>query len=236
MSDEAGAPKRPSKRHQPKGLAILHEDRDLLVIDKSAGLLTMSPDSPSERTAHFLLNEYVRKGNSKSRNRVWIVHRLDKATSGLLVFAKSEEAKRFLQDQWQAFTKTYLAVVEGAPPQPEGVRESYLAENKAFVVYSVDDPSRGKLAVTRWKTLRQAGGRSLLEIGLETGRKNQIRVHCAELGCPVVGDGKYGHGRAGRRLGLHAATLRFQHPHSQQWLSFDAPPPEDFKALMKGRG
>lgn len=231
-----GAIKPPSRRHWPKGLAILHEDRDILVVDKASRLLTVSPDAPSERTAHFLLNDYVRKGNPKSKNRVWIVHRLDKDTSGVLVFAKSEEAKRFLQDEWQSFTKTYYAVVHGVPANKEGVVRSYLAENRVFVVYSVDNPADGKLAVTRYKVVREASERSLLEIELETGRKNQIRVHCAEMGCPVVGDKKYGARKAGsHRLALHAARLTLVHPFTKAWMTFEAPLPDDFRNLLRGR-
>ena len=132
--------KRPTKKYQPKGLSILYEDRDILVVDKMSGLLTVGTERVRDNTAFFLLNEYVRKGNPKSRNRVFIVHRLDRETSGILVFAKSEEAKRFLQDQWQKFDKTYYAVVHGHMEDDEGESTegeitSYLVENSAFKMY-----------------------------------------------------------------------------------------------------
>ena len=116
------------KRYHPKGLTILYEDHDILVIDKSSGLLTMGNEKASVNTAHYLLNDYVKKGNSKSKRRIYIVHRLDRDTSGVLIFAKSDQAKRFLQDNWSDFTKTYFAVVEGSLSAKEDTISSYLVE------------------------------------------------------------------------------------------------------------
>jgi RluA family pseudouridine synthase len=224
----------PSKRHQPKGLSILYEDRDILVVNKACGILTVSNEKVREKTAYYLLTDYIRKGNSKSRNRLFIVHRLDRETSGVIVFAKTEEAKRYLQDNWQEFQKTYYALVEGTPPQQEGIITSYLVENEVHKMYSVKDPTRGKLAKTGYKVVKQAHGCSLLEINLLTGRKNQIRVHLSENGCPVVGDRKYGNKRVGsKRLALHAESLTIRHPHSHEPMTFTADVPFYFASLMK---
>ena len=131
--------KRPPKRHQPRGLSILYEDRDILVVDKVSGLLTVSNEKVRCNTAYYLLNDYVRKGNQKSRHRVFIVHRLDRDTSGVIVFSKNENAKRYLQEEWQGFQKKYYAIVHGTLPEKEGVITSYLAETRAHKMYSVGD-------------------------------------------------------------------------------------------------
>ena len=159
------------KRYQPKGLSILYEDRDILVADKENGLLTVSNEKVKENTAYYLLNDYVRKGNQKSTNRIFIVHRLDKDTSGVIVFAKNQNAQRYLQDEWPDFKKTYYAVVHGTLAAKEGVITSYLAENSVHKMYSVDDARKGKLAKTSYKVLRESKRYSLLEIDLLTGRK-----------------------------------------------------------------
>lgn len=223
------------KRHQPKGLSILYEDRDILVVDKAGGLLTVSTEKVRNNTAYYLLNEYVRKGNRKSRRRVFIVHRLDRDTSGVLVFAKSEDAKRYLQGEWQRFRKKYYALVHGTLPEREGVITSYLAENRARRMYSVTDPRKGKLARTAYRILKESAKYSLLEIDLLTGRKNQIRVHLADKGCPVAGDKKYGAGDKGaKRLILHAASITISHPHSKEKMTFTTEVPPCFESLMKG--
>lgn len=221
-------------RHQPKGLTILYEDRDILVVNKVSGLLTVSSDKVRDKTAYFLLTDYVRKGNPKSRNRIFIVHRLDRETSGVIIFAKHEEAKRALQDNWSKVEKRYYALVEGAPPESEGLITSYLAESSAHKMYSVSDSTRGKLAKTGYRVVKQSKGCSLLEIELLTGRKNQIRVHLSENGCPVVGDRKYGNKRLGsKRMGLHAASLTITHPHTQKRMTFTAELPHYFSSLMR---
>lgn len=214
------------------GLEILHEDRDIIVVSKSAGLLTMGTGRDGGRTAHAALMDYVRKGNPKSRQRVFIVHRLDRDTSGALVFARTEEAKLTLQENWATAEKVYLALVDGHPDPSEGTISSHLAENTARRVYSTNKPNQGRLAHTRYKLLKTVGTRSLLEITLLTGRKNQIRVHLADRGWPIVGDSKYGHKiRRAKRLALHSHTLSFDHPYSGERLSFTAPVPDSFHAM-----
>ena len=227
--------KRPPKRYQPKGLSILYEDRDILVVDKVSGLLTVSSEKVRDNTAYYLLNEYVRKGNRKSRRRVFIVHRLDRDTSGVIVFARNEKAKRFLQEEWQGFEKKYYTLVHGTMPDKECVITSYLAENSVHRMYSVADPGKGKLAKTGYKVLRESSKYSLLEIDLLTGRKNQIRVHLADKGCPVAGDKKYGKKEKGiKRLTLHAASLTIVHPFSKEKMTFSTKVPAYFESLMKG--
>lgn len=222
------------KKYHPRGLSILYEDHDILVVDKVNGLLTVSTEKVKENTAFYLLNEYVRKGNSKSRNRVFIVHRLDRETSGVLVFAKNEPAKRYLQDTWEDVKKTYYAVVHGSLPKKEDVITSYLAENRAHKMYSVEDPKKGKLARTGYKVLKESKQYSLLEIDLITGRKNQIRVHFSELGCPVVGDKRYGEKEKGiKRLALHAASLTIAHPATKERMTFETKVPAYFESLCK---
>lgn len=225
--------KAPPKRFHPKGLSILYEDHDILVADKTSGLLTMGNDKVRENTAYFLLNNYVRKGNQKSRSRVFIVHRLDRDTSGLIVFAKSEEAKQYLQDEWANFKKKYYAVVDGVLEEKQGEISSYLAENAAYRMYSVKDPAKGKFAKTGYKVLRESATHSLLEIDLYTGRKNQIRVHLADIGHPVTGDKKYGQkGKGIKRLALHATSLALTHPHSKEPMLFETKIPGYFKSLV----
>lgn len=233
MAQPHNAP-RPAKKHHPRGLPILHEDRDILIVDKPAGLLTIGTDREKTKTVHFMLNDYVRKGNAKSRNRVYVVHRLDRETSGILLFAKSEEAKRFLQEHWDQTDKQYLAIVHGLLTDKEGTISTYLAENSALKVYSTPNPAKGKLAHTAYQVLQESNGFSLVEIHLITGRKHQIRVHFAEMGHPVAGDKKYGAGHpAFKRLALHARSLAFIHPFSGKQMRFDLGMPEDFVRLFR---
>ena len=224
---------KPSKKHEPKGLAILYEDQDILVVSKASGLLTVSTDREKDKTAHFLLNDYVKKGNARSMNRVFIVHRLDKDTSGILVFAKNEKVKRYLQDEWGAFNKKYFAVVHGKLHDKEGIITSYLVENKVHRMYSVKDTGKGKFSKTGYKVIKESGKYSLLEIHLFTGRKNQIRVHLAERGHPVVGDNMYGRTDKGiKRLTLHAASLTISHPLTNEKMIFETEIPLYFKTLV----
>jgi tRNA pseudouridine32 synthase/23S rRNA pseudouridine746 synthase/23S rRNA pseudouridine1911/1915/1917 synthase len=216
-----------------RGLTLLYEDRDILVVDKPAGLLTVGTDSDKSCTAYFALTDYVRKGCTRSRNRIFIVHRLDKETSGVLVFAKNEESQHALQEDWPNTKKTYLAVVRGTCEKQSETITTYLAENKAHVVYSTADPAQGKLSHTAYRVLKQTKGLALLEVDLLTGRKNQIRVHLAGIGHPIVGDRKYGRPKDSHaRLALHAKTISFKHPFSGKQLTFSARVPGYFSKLV----
>ena len=221
---------------------ILFEDDDVIVIEKPAGLLATHTKlvgrlaRESQLTAENLLNDYVRKGQAKSKKRVWLVHRLDRETSGVMMFAKSEEVAEKFRADWASLTeKTYRARVEGLLEEESGTFKSYLLEDAdGYRVRSVAAPdarrtSRSartpKLARTEWRRISTTDGTTLVEVKLKTGRKNQIRVHFSEAGHPVIGDEKYGGERASR-LYLHALSLRFRHPRTGEWLEFTAPPPK----------
>jgi 23S rRNA pseudouridine1911/1915/1917 synthase len=222
----------PTGKFLPGGLALIHEDRDIIVVDKPAGLLTISTEREKSRTAYFILTDYVRKGVAKSRNRVFIVHRLDRETSGILIFAKNEEAKFRLQSLWQDTKKRYLAVVHGRCEKQAETITTYLAENQAHGVYATRDPRKGKLSQTAYKVLKQTKDYSLLEIALLTGRKHQIRVHLAGIGHPVVGDDRYGKEHKRQRLALHAYSISFKHPFSGEPLTFETKVPPFFNTLV----
>jgi RluA family pseudouridine synthase len=226
-------PSRPKTKSLPQGLVIIHEDRDIIVVDKPAGLLTMGTDKEKSRTAYFILTDYVRKGFARSRNRIFIVHRLDRDTSGILVFAKNEEAKLRLQGQWEETKKKYLAVVHGKFENSSGTISTYLLENKAHNVYSTSDATKGKLSHTAYKVLKETKDLALLEVDLLTGRKHQIRVHLAGIGHPVVGDKRYGKGNEPRTpLALHARSISFRHPFSGEQLTFETEVPGYFNKLV----
>jgi len=234
MHDQTPLLKKPSAKHQPKGLTILYEDQDIIVVNKINGLLTMGTEREKENTAYFHLTDYVRKGNPRSRNRIFIVHRLDRDTSGVLVFAKTEQVKRFLQDNWKDFTKKYIAVVHGQLSEKEGIITSYLVENSAKRMYSVNNPEKGKFSKTGYKLLKENAKFSLLEINLFTGTKNQIRVHFSEKGHPVAGDKIYGESEKGiKRLALHSKSLSFIHPFTRKDLTFETEVPPYFYELVK---
>lgn len=223
----------PGDRLLPLGLVLVHEDRDIIVVDKPAGLLTIATDKDKERTAYYVLTDYVRKGCAKARNRVFIVHRLDRETSGILVFAKSEAVQERLQGQWDQTEKKYLAVVHGHLEKPAETISTYLAENSVLIVYSTADPAKGKLSHTAYRVLRETKEFSLLEVSLLTGRKHQIRVHLNGIGHPIVGDKKYGKKPDPHpRLALHAHTITFPHPFSGQPMTFSAKVPGFFRALV----
>jgi len=222
-----------STRFLPQGLKILYEDLEILVVDKPAGLLTVATKTEKLHTAHFALTDYIRKGSARSRKELHVVHRLDRQTSGVLVFAKTETAKLNLQGGWKDTEKTYLAVVHGRLAKPSGTLTSYLTENKTRqFVYATTDTARGKLSRTRYAVLRETKRFTLLEVHPLTGRKNQIRVHLADLGHPVVGDRKYGKGERCERMALHARAIAFNHPFSGKRLVCEAAVPEYFDRLI----
>lgn len=214
-------------------LRILYEDDDIIVIDKEAGLLTITTGSGIDTTAVSLLKDYVQK--QSPYNKIYTVHRLDQLTSGILVFAKNSEAQHRLRDNWRDMVtkRTYVAVVEGKMDEPEGKISSWLTENKKnYMMYSSSVDNGGKLAITKYKVLQTADQFSLLELELETGRKNQIRVHLKDLGHPIVGDRKYGSSTSIGRIALHARVLEFYHPTSGEIMHFETPVPKLFLRLL----
>jgi 23S rRNA pseudouridine1911/1915/1917 synthase len=216
------------------GILLRHEDEAVIVIEKPAGLRSIASEAESEATAYALLTSHVRRGNPRSRERVWIVHRLDQETSGLMVFARTEAAKRVIQDSWESAKKIYRAVIEGAPPRESGVLISYLDEADRFRVRVAPEGPQTRRAVTRYRVEQRTPDRARLELELETGRRHQIRVQLAEAGCPIVGDKRYGaQTNPVRRVALHASELRFRHPVSGLEMRFVSPLPGEFGVLMK---
>lgn len=216
-------------------IKILFEDESIIVIDKKAGLLSISTQKEIEKTAYSLLSEYVKRKNP--RLRIFIVHRLDKQTSGVMIFAKNQDVKIKLQQNWHEMIieRTYSVVVEGFVEQKEGTITSWLKENKMYKMYSVKTPDNdSRKAITHYKVEKQNSDYSLLTARLDTGRKNQIRVHFFDLGFPVVGDIKYGatHNPI-KRLGLHAASIQFIHPVTNKKMLFDLPIPKEFLRLVQ---
>ena len=215
----------------PPGLAILHEDDDVIVVLKSHGLLTVATERERETTAQAYLNAYLKE---KGGERIHVVHRIDRETSGVLVFAKNFAAREALKEKFAAHDveRVYIAVIEGELDPPRGTIRSHLRERKDLRMESVDAHPDAKLAVTHYRTIETNGSYSLLEIRLETGRKNQIRTHLAEAGHPVIGDRMYGSTvNPIGRLGLHAKTLGFAHPTTGKKLVFTAPVPKAFARL-----
>ncbi len=215
-----------------KDLDIVYEDPYLLVIDKHPGLLSMS-NNTRQLTAQTVLNRYLEKGGG--RNTSHIVHRLDRDTSGLMVYAKDVQTQQTFVDGWQELVtdRRYIALVEGVFEKPQGCVRSWLTEDKRFITHSSPTDNGGKYAVTHYNVLTSSNGYSLVECVLETGRKNQIRVHMAELGHPVVGDAKYGSKNDPmRRLGLHAYMLSFIHPVTGKRLRFETPVPACFEKCL----
>lgn len=214
-------------------LKIVYEDNDIIVVNKGYGLLSMGTDKIKDGTAYSLLRDYVKRKDP--RNKLFIVHRLDRDTSGLMMFAKTMQAKEAMQHNWNnmVLERRYVAVITNGPLDPqEGEIRSYLTENAAHEVYSTTEPGKGQLAVTYYRTLRNRGKYSLVELSLATGRKNQIRVHMKEAGHPIAGDRRYGAPASPiHRLALHAQTLRFVHPVSRRDMSFATPVPAAFDKL-----
>ena len=217
-----------------KELDIVFEDPYLFIIDKHPGLLSMSNNS-RQQTVQTVLNRYLEKGGG--RNTSHLVHRLDRDTSGLMVYAKDVQTQQSLINSWQqrVTDRRYLALVKGEFQQPRGRIQSWLTEDKKFITHSSPVDNGGKYAVTHYNVLASSNGYSLVECELETGRKNQIRVHMADLGHPVVGDRKYGSDEDPmRRLGLHAYMLCFTHPVTGKHLRFETPVPYCFEKLLGG--
>ncbi len=211
----------------PRDLKIVFEDEAIIVIDKPANLLSIATNDERRHTAYARLTDYVRKGDPRSRERVWIVHRLDRETSGLMIFARTPQAKDVLQGGWNDVEKQYKAVTEGCPPLEEGVLVSHLDESHPGKVFSAPPGEKTREAKTHYRVLKRGAKYTLVELALETGRRHQIRVQLADIRCPIIGDEKYG-GRTdpAKRLGLHSCLLRFPHPMTQEPLCFESPLPD----------
>lgn len=233
MEDNRKIFKMPPKRFQPRGLHVLYEDHDILVVDKANYILSVGTDQIKENTAFYQLTSYIRKGNVKSRNRLYVVHALGKNISGVLLFAKNEKAKLFLRNEWDNFKKTYCAVLHGNLPEKEGLIVSTLAENKLHKMYSLKELNNDNLAKTKYKVLKESLLYSLVNIELYTRRKHQICTHFSEKGFPVVGDKIYGdNDKTANRLLLHAETLTILHPFTKKKMVFTSKIPAFFKAIL----
>lgn len=219
--------KGPRDRVEPP-FPILFEDAALIAVEKPAGLLSISTETEKDGTLYYLLNEYL-QWRTFGREHAYIVHRLDREVSGVLLFAKSTELKQTVMDQWPNAVKVYTARVEGLPPQPEDTLVAHLRENRAHVVYA-DEPGKWtKEAVTHYKFIKKVGSGALLEVRLGTGRHQQIRAQLSGMGCPIAGDKKYGaQSRLHGRIALHASQLEVDHPVTGERLTITSPIPGFF--------
>jgi tRNA pseudouridine32 synthase/23S rRNA pseudouridine746 synthase/23S rRNA pseudouridine1911/1915/1917 synthase len=212
----------------PLKIEVIYEDNDFVIIDKPQGLLSVATDTQLDRTAHAILKDHYNQ-------RVYVVHRLDQDTSGVMVFALNKEALEKLKVKFAKhdIQRCYTAIVEGSMDGHKGTWQEYLLEDDQ---YHVRVNPEGELAITHWQIERAADKYSRLAVTLETGKKNQIRVHCAHAGHPVIGDSKYGaKTNPIKRLGLHAHLLAFKHPTSDKWMEFRSPIPESFEKLLPAR-
>ena len=218
---------------QPEGLTIVFEDPYIIIIEKQAGLLSIATATEKEQTAYSILSEHVKKRDQK--NKIFVLHRLDRDTSGVMMFAKSEKIQQLLQNAWKeaVLERSYVAVVEGLVTKEQGTITSWLTESKAFIMYSSRTPNDGQKAVTHYKVLKTNKNYSLLEVNLETGRKNQIRVHMKDIGHSIIGDKKYGATKHPiGRLGLHARVLAFTHPVTGEEVRYETDIPKVFLSLF----
>ncbi len=211
---------------------VLYEDQDLIVIDKPAGISTSNIDG--SKNVQDILSEFL-KEQSKGKIRSYVVHRLDKEVSGIVLFAKSKEIMDAVKDKWEETEKHYYALVEGSPEQPEGTIKSWLIEDNQQKVHSTRERPDAKLAVTNYKLIRKVNEYTLLDIQTLTGRKNQIRVQLSDIGCPIVGDRKYGASAEFiRRVRLHAYSLSFPHPVTGKDINVESPMPGGFLNVKEG--
>ena len=227
-------------RKLPSAMSIIYEDEDFIAVNKPAGLLSVESDKNTECAYGYLLNYMAAQGKN---NRPYILHRIDKETSGVLVFAKDIRVHSMLKMHWneQVQLREYYAVVEGIPEPEKDTLTTYLKENKNNIVYSTKDPT-GQKAITHYERLQDNGQYALLRVQIDTGRKNQIRVQMQELGTPIVGDDKYGKLKDGTmvknplgRLGLHASKLSFIHPVSKELITITAGQPAEFRTMFSER-
>ena len=211
-------------------LKILYEDKFIIVIDKPSGLLTISTEKEKEKTLFHQVYEYLKQKNKN--NKVFVVHRLDKDTSGIVIFAKDIQTKSFLQNNWDKFKRNYVAVVEGHT-QEKGILKNYLMETKTHLTYIVDD-NKGKLAITEYEKVLENDKYTLLSVNIKTGRKNQIRAQFANIGNPIVGDKKYGTKKNPiGRMALVANTIEFIHPKTNEKMTIDIDIPKCMLNLFK---
>ena len=225
--------KRNQQTFKSRYVKIVYEDRWLIVVEKQTGILSMAAGH-SSLNVKSVLDDYFRKSRQKCTAHV--VHRLDRDTSGLMVYAKDMETEQILEHNWHqiVYDRRYVAVVSGEVGPDEGTIQNWLKDNKAYITYSSPVDNGGKLAITHFHVLDRTTEHSLVEYRLETGRKNQIRVHSADMGHPVCGDAKYGNGDDPlHRLCLHAYVLCFTHPRTSERLEFDTPIPVAFRQLFK---
>ncbi len=216
-----------------KKLKIVYEDKYILVINKPEKLLTVSTLNEKEETLYFKVRLYLKRKNKK--NKVFIIHRLDFDTSGLIVFAKSEEVKNIMQDNWDKVIRRYMGIVVGHPKKDKETLKNYLQETKTNYVYVINDKS-GKFAITSYSKVKETKDYTLLDIDIKTGRKNQIRVQLNNIDCPILGDTKYNpKGVKAKRLYLHAYYLEFPHPKTNELLKFELDVPKDFLEIMRQR-
>lgn len=214
-----------------KKLDIIYEDKELIAINKPSGLLTVSTDKEKEKTLYREVADYEKKKHKS--NKVFIINRLDKDTSGVVLFAKNQKLKKLFQDNWNELVKTrnYIAIVEGKT-DTEGTIKSWLKETKTFITYSSDKENDGKLAITTYKKIKSNSKYTLLNIEIFTGRKNQIRVHMKDINHPIVGDKKYGSKIPNKRMMLHANILEVYHPINQKLYIFECEYPKEFKTFF----
>lgn len=214
-------------------IKIIYQDKAIIVVDKPSGLLTMATAKEKEKTLFAKVINYEKEKNKS--NKVFIVHRLDKDTSGVIVFAKTELVKRKLQDDWEKMAKYrgYVAIVEGVPEKEEATLKSWLKDNITFMTYSSNKPNDGKEAITHYKIIKKNKRFSMLDINIKTGRKNQIRVQLSDIGHPILGDKKYGAVKDNlRRLALHANKLELIHPITNEVMTFTSKVPNNFNDLF----
>jgi 23S rRNA pseudouridine1911/1915/1917 synthase len=208
---------------------VFYEDENLIVIDKPAGIATSSIDGSTN--IQRIISEFL-KDMSKGKTRTYVVHRLDKEVSGVLILAKSEDVMDSLKENWDETEKHYFALVEGSPENMEGTISSWLIEDNAMKMRSVGEKPGAKFAITHYKTIRQLDNYTLLDVHTETGRKNQIRVHLSDIGCPIVGDRKYGALTDFiRRVRLHACSISFPHPVTGEMITIESEMPKGFLSL-----
>ena len=225
--------KTPIQKKTRSNLPIIFENEEMIVINKPSGLLSIASDKEKGSTAYRMLTDYVQQKDK--HNRIFVVHRLDEDTSGVLMVSKSQKLQEALQDNWNSLVKKrgYYAIVEGHLKEKEGTIKSYLKKNAQNMMYSSKKPGDGQLATTNYKVISEIDGYSLLDVHIDSGRKNQIRVHLGDLGHNVIGDDKYGNpSNPIKRLGLHAYELQLVHPFTQKTLKFTAPVPKEFKILF----